>query len=127
MLDNVKLAMEQREELLRKLEEIDTSIMSAAFEKDLKTKSLSELVAQWLPGYKQVSKTGATCLQQTTEASLREAIRRAYNPSQFKDADDRSTIVERMKRRAAVLTVPAGRSLFRRAFQNSSDIAAVAA
>lgn len=127
MHDNVKLAMEQREELLRKLEEIDTSIMSAAFEKDLKTKSLAELVAQWLPGYEQLSKAREFDPPQSKESSLREAIRRAQEPRRSKDADDKSTIVERMKKRAAELTVPTGRSLFRGAFQNTADIGAVAA
>ncbi|MDH3668112.1 MAG: hypothetical protein OEN23_14385 [Paracoccaceae bacterium] len=128
MLDVVELAREQREELLRKIEEVDTILLPEAFAKDLQTKSLAEIAADWLPGHEQLSSANVVCLPQPKEASLHDAIRRVYKPQQTDAAKDERTVVARMTQRAEELAAAGrSRSLFRGAFLNTSDIQVAAA
>ncbi len=128
MLDVVKLAKEQREELLRTIEEIDAILLPEAFAKDLRTKSVAELAADWLPGYEQLAGANVLCLPQSKEASLREAIRRVYMPQQADTAEDGRSAVARMKQRAEELAAAGrSRSLFRGAFLDTSELQVAAA
>lgn len=114
MLHDVTLAKQERQELLRKVEELDMFILADAFANDLRTKSVSELAAKWLPGYEQLREATIFCLPQSKDTSPREATWRIYLDWVSGAAGDGRTVVERMKRRAEELAAAGrSRSLFR--------------
>ncbi len=128
MFHDVSLAKQEREELLRKVEEIDTILLADAFAKDLHTKSVPELAGKWLPGYEELSDSTLFCLLQSKDASLREATRRIYKDWAADGAEDAGTVVERMTKRAAALAAAGrSRSLLRGAFLHRLGTQAVAA
>ncbi|MDH3666168.1 MAG: hypothetical protein OEN23_04480 [Paracoccaceae bacterium] len=128
MFHDVTLAKQQREELLGNIEEIETLLLADAFTKDLRTKSVSELAAKWLPGYEELSDATLFCLPQSKDASLREATRRLYKDWMSDVVEDQRTVVERMTKRAGELAaIGKSQSLFRGAFLHKLDVEVSAA
>ncbi|MDH3668501.1 MAG: hypothetical protein OEN23_16370, partial [Paracoccaceae bacterium] len=89
MCDVVLAALERREELLCQIEEISTLLERCeTFAKEVQPKAMDASIDI-------LAERNVVYLKPTKEASLREAMRRCYHPSQVDEIADGRTVVQR--------------------------------